>query len=108
MTPLALVSVGYQLRLDELRGSARELPAGLLFSFYWGSRCWPLCSSSACAARHGDAGDFVRGGHGLADRGAIVAMEHGLNPRLVSLMVGIGIPLSLLTATVWSRLLSGV
>ena len=40
--------------------------------------------------------------------GAIVAMDHGLNPRLVSLMVGIGIPLLLLTATVWSRLLSGV
>ena len=31
--------------------------------------------------------------------GAIVAMQHGLNPRLVTLMVGVGIPLSLLTAS---------
>jgi predicted permease len=32
---------------------------------------------------------------------AIVAMEHKLDPPLVTLMVGIGIPLSFLTLPVW-------
>ena len=40
--------------------------------------------------------------------GSIVAMENGLDPRLVSLMVGLGIPLSLLTAAAWHYLLGGV
>jgi hypothetical protein len=33
--------------------------------------------------------------------GAIVAMQHGLNPRLVTLMVGLGVPLSIGTAAAW-------
>jgi hypothetical protein len=40
--------------------------------------------------------------------GAIVAMDHGLNPPLVSLMVGLGIPLSLMTAACWCQLLGGL
>jgi hypothetical protein len=40
--------------------------------------------------------------------GAIVAMDHGLNPRLVTLMVGLGIPLSLLTAAAWCQMLTGL
>jgi hypothetical protein len=34
--------------------------------------------------------------------GAIVAVQHGLNPPLISLMVGVGISLSLLTLPLWS------
>ena len=33
--------------------------------------------------------------------GAIVAMQHGLNPRLVTLMIGLGVPLSIGTAAAW-------
>lgn len=33
--------------------------------------------------------------------GAIVAMQYGLNPTLITLMVGIGIALSLLTLPLW-------
>ena len=39
---------------------------------------------------------------------AIVAMEHKLDPPLVTLMVGIGIPLSFLTVPLWWYLLQGV
>ncbi len=38
---------------------------------------------------------------------ATVAMQNGLNPRLITLMVGIGIPLSLATAALWFLLLTG-
>lgn len=37
--------------------------------------------------------------------GSIIAISHGLNSRLASLMVGIGIPLSFLTLAVWYFLL---
>jgi malate permease and related proteins len=33
--------------------------------------------------------------------GAIIAIEHKLNPELVTLMIGIGIPLSFLTVPLW-------
>jgi malate permease and related proteins len=38
---------------------------------------------------------------------AIVAMEHKLDPQLVTLMVGIGIPLSFLTLPLWWLVLRG-
>ena len=34
--------------------------------------------------------------------GAIVAVQHGLNPPLVSLMVGVGISFSFFTLPLWS------
>ena len=37
---------------------------------------------------------------------AIVAMEHKLDPPLITLMVGIGIPLSFLTLPVWHAVLA--
>jgi len=37
--------------------------------------------------------------------GAIVAIQHGLNPPLVSLMVGLGISLSFLTLPLWAYVL---
>ena len=37
---------------------------------------------------------------------SIVAMDHELDPPLVTLMVGIGIPLSFLTVPAWWHLLS--
>jgi malate permease and related proteins len=33
--------------------------------------------------------------------GAIVAIQHGLNPPLITLMVGVGITLSFLTLPMW-------
>jgi predicted permease len=39
---------------------------------------------------------------------SIVALEHKLDPPLVTLMVGIGIPLSFLTLPLWWYVLQGV
>jgi malate permease and related proteins len=39
---------------------------------------------------------------------AIVAMEHKLDPPLITLMVGIGIPLSFLTLPVWHAVLARI
>ncbi|MBV9655584.1 MAG: AEC family transporter [Acetobacteraceae bacterium] len=109
LTPLALVSVGSQLRLGDLRGHLPSLSAGLLYKLVLGPGLV--------------AGFFILGLHaggkvvqvtifeaamGPMIGGSIVAMDHGLDPRLVGLMVGVGIPLSLATAAAWCYLLTGV
>jgi malate permease and related proteins len=43
---------------------------------------------------------------GLADRRSIVAIDHELDPPLLTLMIGVGIPLSFLTLPAWWYLLS--
>ena len=109
LTPLALVSVGIQLRLGELRGLLSTLLAGLLYKLVLGPA---LIAALFVLGLH--AGGKViqvtvfEAAMGPMIGGSIVAMEHGLDPRLVGLMVGLGIPLSLLTAAAWSVLLGGV
>jgi hypothetical protein len=109
LAPLALVSVGYQLRLGGLGAHRRELSAGLLYKLVLGPALVALL--------------FVLGLHaggttlqvtvfeaamGPQIGGAIVAMEYGLNPPLVTYMVGLGIPLSILTGALWCHLLGGL
>ncbi len=109
LTPLALVSVGYQLRLSELRGAGLQLASGLAFKLILG----PAMMALLFIVGLHEAGKVAQvtifeSAMGPQIGGAIVAMEHGLNPRLVGLMIGIGIPLSLLTSAAWSFALSAV
>jgi malate permease and related proteins len=39
---------------------------------------------------------------------SIVAISYGLKPRLASMMVGFGIPLSFLTLAIWYLLIRGL
>jgi len=39
---------------------------------------------------------------------SIIAMDHDLEPDLVALLIGIGVPLSILTASAWWRFLAWV
>ena len=108
LAPIALVSVGYQLRLGELNGSTRDLAAGLFFKLLLG----PALVAVLLVLGLGAAGKVIQvtifeAAMGPQIGGAIVAIQHGLNPRLVTLMVGIGIPLSFATAAAWFWLLEG-
>lgn len=109
LAPLALVSVGFQLRLGHLAGNGRNLALGLAFKLLLAPFILYLL--------------FVKlmGAGGLATQvtlfeaamapmitGAIVAMEHDLDPPLVSLMVAVGIVLSFVTVPAWWWLLRGV
>jgi len=102
LAPLALVSVGFQLRLGHLAGNGRNLALGLMFKLFLA----PLLLYFLLVG--------VLGGHGLVTQvtlfeaamgpmitGAIVAIEHDLDPPLVSLMVAVGIALSFFTLTAW-------
>jgi predicted permease len=109
LAPLALVSVGYQLRLAELRGRFAALSAGLAFKLVMG----PALIMALFAGALGASGQTIEvtifeAAMAPQIGASIVALEHKLEPPLVTLMVGIGIPLSFLTLPLWWYVLQGV
>jgi predicted permease len=109
LAPLALVSVGYQLRLSDLRGRLPALTVGLLFKLVVGPLLITLILVKLMQST-GPVTQVTIFEVAMAPQigAAIVAMEHKLDPPLVTLMVGIGIPLSFVTLPVWWWLLQGV
>jgi malate permease and related proteins len=107
LIPIALVSVGYQLQLSHVRGKASALTVGLAFKLALGPALilllfapmlrsdWQVLSVTVFEAAMGP-----------MIGASIVAMDHELDPPLVTLMVGVGIPLSFLTLPAWWYLLS--
>ncbi len=102
LTPLALISIGYALHLGSLRGNVRPLGLGLLYKLVLGPALVALLFVG------------LLGGHGRLIQvtvfeaamapmigGSIVAMEYDLDTPLVTLMLGVGIPLSFLTLPLW-------
>jgi predicted permease len=111
LTPLALISVGLSLefRGREVRRLAGPLFAGLIFK---------LCLAPlGILALYGGVFE-LRGNVGSVSvleaamapmiTSAVLAAEEGLAPELASLLVGIGIPLSLLTVPIWNRLIGAL
>jgi predicted permease len=102
LAPLALLSVGFQLRLCALRARWQPLAAGLGYKLVAG----PLVVLAALAT-FADLDDPVmqvavfEAAMAPMIGGAIVAAQHRLDPDLTTLMVGIGIPLSFLTVPLW-------
>jgi predicted permease len=102
LAPLALLTVGMQLRFDSLREHLRPLYLGLGYKLL-------LCPALVVLGLwlHG-------GGSGMSSQvtviesamppmigAAVVASQANLAPRLVSLMIGVGIPIGLSTAPIW-------
>jgi predicted permease len=107
LVPIALVSVGYQLQLSHVRGKASALAVGLLFKLVIGPALilllfagllrsdWQVLSVTVFEAAMGP-----------MIGASIVAMDHELDPPLLTLMVGVGIPLSFLTLPLWWHVLN--
>lgn len=105
LVPLALVSVGLQIQLNAMTGNIRALFAGLAFKLVLG----PAVIALPFLAISGG-GELIRvtlfeAAMGPMIGGAVVAARYGLNPPLVSLMVGGGIILSFVTLPLWYLLL---
>lgn len=107
LVPLALVAVGFQLRVSRavLHRQWKPLLCGLSFKLFFA----PLFFIFLYA--------FIFSSHSFITRvtilesamapmitASVVAEEFGLNSELASLMVGIGIPLSLLSVYLWNQL----
>jgi len=102
LAPLALFSVGFQLRFAAVRAHWRPLATGLGYKLVAG----PLAVLGVFAALYDLDNPAMRVAVFEAAMapmigGAIVAAQHKLDPELGTLMLGIGIPLSFLTLPLW-------
>lgn len=100
LIPLALISVGAQLKPGRWR---RELSWGLAYKL--------VLAPALIALLFGLRGEaaqvtVLEAGMGPMITGAIVASENGLDPELCSLMVGVGVPLSLILVPLWAKLIA--
>jgi malate permease and related proteins len=105
--PIALVSVGYQLQLSHVRGKALALTVGLVFKLAVAPALILLLFAGVLGAKGPVLSVTVfEAAMGPMIGASIVAIDHELDPPLLTLMVGVGIPLSFLTLPVWWHLLS--
>lgn len=102
LTPLALAAVGFALRLEDLSGRIAPLVVGLGFRLF----AAPLAILLMYLAL-GQASDHVAKVAMLEMAmppmlgASIIAMDHDLEPDLVAIIIGIGVPLSLFAAWGW-------
>jgi len=109
LAPLALLSVGMQLRLGHLAGNGRNLALGLLFKLVLAPLAIFLLYVPLLGA-HGQAIQVTLFEAAMPPMitAAIVAGEHKLDPPLANLMVAVGLLLSFITLYGWWHLFSGV
>jgi predicted permease len=102
LAPLALFSVGFQLRLGAVRSRWRPLAAGLGYKLVAGPLAVLAVFATLCDLDN-PAMQVAVFEAAMAPMigGAIVAAQHKLDPELGTLMLGIGIPLSFLTLPIW-------
>lgn len=110
VVPLALISVGYQLRVDRaaLARDGSKTTAALLVKLAL-APIVVLLVLRACGLR-GEPADVIvaESAMGPMVTGAILAIEEDLDPRLATLIVGIGVPLSLVTVPIWAWFMRGM
>jgi hypothetical protein len=107
LAPVALLSIGFQLRLDATRRNAGPLALGLGFKLALAPLAMLFAFAPLLAHDNGTLDLIVFEAAMAPMIGAtIVAAEHNLNRQLVTSMAGIGIPLSFLTLPVWHSLLA--
>ena len=109
LAPLALVSVGFQLRLGHLAGNVRNLSIGLAFKLLLLPLFMYLLYVPLLGA-HGQAIQVTLFESAMPPMitAAILATEHDLDPPLATLMVAVGLVISFATLTGWWWLMQGV
>ncbi len=106
LTPIALAAVGLTLRLDGFAGRIGALAVGLGWRLVAAPAAILLFSLALGAVEDPAARIAILEAAMPPSLGAsIIALEHDLEPQLVALMMGIGVPLAILTSALWWRLL---
>jgi hypothetical protein len=106
---MALVSVGFQLRLGHLVGNGRNLAIGLTYKLLLAPMVFYVLYV------------YMLGAKGLTAQvtifeaamppmitASIIATEYGLDPDLANLMVAVGLVISFFTLTGWWWILRGI
>lgn len=109
IAPLALASVGFQLRFRLAPGVLPPLALGLAFKLLLG----PALVYLLYVIVFGNGGPVIRitifeAAMAPMITAGIIAIDHELDPPLVTLLIGVGIPLSFLTLAGWWWVLRGV
>lgn len=109
LAPLALLSVGFQLRLGHVAGNARKLAIGLGFKLLLAPLLVFLLYVPLLGT-HGEAIQVTLFESAMPPMiaAAIVATEHDLDPPLVALMVAVGLLVSFFTLSGWWWALRGI
>lgn len=102
LTPLALVSVGFQLHFGGIRAVAKPLAAGLGYKLLLAPLLiWLLYSVILGATGIITQVTIFEAAMAPMITAGIIAIDHDLEPQLVTLMLGIGIPLSFVSLHLW-------
>jgi predicted permease len=101
--PAALIAVGYQLRFNKslLRKKSKVLTLGLTYKLLIAPALVAWCYSLLAIDDQAWLVTSLEAAMPPMITAAIIANEHGLDDELTSLMVGIGIPLSIVTVPLW-------
>ena len=107
VTPIALVAVGLQLKIDRHSKHFRFLVLGLLFKLMVTPAFFYILYKMILK-QNGLAIDVSIAEAAMAPMitASVLATSYGLKPKLSSMMIGIGIPLSLLTIGFWYWILT--
>lgn len=102
MTPLAMLSVGLQLQFDRRSQHWRFLGYGLLYKLIL-TPVVIYVLYVVILQQHSKTIDVAVMESAMAPMitGSILATTHGLKPKLSSMMIGFGIPLSFITLIFW-------
>lgn len=109
LAPLALVSVGLQLRLGHLAGNTRNLAIGLGFKLLLAPLAIYLLYVQIFGA-HGQGVQVTLFEAAMPPMitASIIAAEHDLDPELSTLMAAVGLMVSFVTLPAWWWVLRGV
>lgn len=102
LVPLALVSVGFQMQVGQAQGRSGFLALGLTFKLLIAPGLILLVYTTVfnMSGPHLQITVFESAMAPMIGA-SIVAQQHGLDPPLLNLMVGVGIPLSFVTSPAW-------
>ncbi len=109
ITPLAMVSVGYQLRFIKSGGILKKLFLGLGYKLLLA----PAVIYLLYVIILGGSGKVIQvtlfeASMAPMITAGIISIQYGLDEELATMMLGVGIPLSFITAPIWYYLFSGV
>jgi predicted permease len=108
LTPLALAAVGFALRIDRIAGRLSALALGVGHRLILAPLSVLLVYLALGALDPvGRVAVFEMAMPPMLGA-SIIAMDHNLEPDLVALLIGVGVPLSMLTTPIWWTIVSAL
>ena len=101
LTPMALISVGLQLRMKEIKDDIKFLSYGLGFKLFLAPLMIFVLYSLLGIEKKLFQISVMEAAMAPMITASILAASQGLQPKLAGSMVGVGVPLSFLTLGIW-------